>query len=113
MEQQALNGIAGSNFGNSYLVEKKFEIMLDNASKRLMAEISSLRGAVSSLQSELVELKRGREHASMQNAPQAPVQSVLQTPSVQRAETPLRPRYGDYNSEDVAVEKMFYFGNKR
>ncbi len=106
MEQQALSGIAGSNLGNGYLMEKKFELMLESLGKKLMSEISSLRETVNSLQSEAAELKRG--HA------QAPVQSVLQTSNTHaKQETPLKPRYGDYNPEDVAVEKMFYFGNKR
>ncbi len=102
--EQTLSG-AGSGFNGSYLLEKKFEVMLESLGKKLMSEISSLRETVNSLQSELGELKRGHV--------QAPVQSVLQTPSAQRAEAPLKPRYGDYNPEDVAVEKMFYFGNRR
>ena len=105
MEQQALGGIAGSGFNNSYLIEKKFEVMLESLGKRLMSEISSIKETVNSLQSEVTELKRGHAQAS--------AQTVLQTPSVHKVETPLRPRYGDYNPEDVAVEKMFYFGNKR
>lgn len=26
---------------------------------------------------------------------------------------PIRPRYGDYKSEDVSIGKFFYYGNKR
>ena len=105
MEQQSLSGIGGSGFNGSYLIEKKFEVMLESLGKKLMSEISSLKETINSLQSEVSELKRGHV--------QAPVQSVLQTQSAPRAEAPLKPRYGDYKPEDVAVEKMFYFGNRR
>jgi len=107
MEQQTLSGIAGSNFGNSYLIEKKFEVMLESLGKKLVSEISSIKETINSLQSEIGELKRSHAQAPAQNVPQSPViQAKAESPS-------LRPRYGDYNPQDVAVEKMFYFGNRR
>ena len=64
MDQQVLSGIAGSNFGNSYLIEKKFEVMLDNASKKLMAEVLKIKESLSSLQEEVKELRRGSAQVS-------------------------------------------------
>ena len=105
MEQQALSGIAGSNLGNSYLIEKKFEVMLDNASKKLMAEVLKIKESLTSLQEDVNELRRGSSQATAtvsfpQNGRSASSESA-------------RPAYDNINPKDVAVEKMFYFGNKR
>jgi len=105
MEQQVSNGIPISNFGNSYLMEKKFEVMLDNASKKLMAEVLKIRELLASLQEEVNELRRGGSQAVAtvtfpQNGRSAGSESA-------------RPAYDNINPKDVAVEKMFYFGNKR
>ncbi|MBI2647182.1 hypothetical protein HYW99_01780, partial [Candidatus Woesearchaeota archaeon] len=35
----------------------------------------------------------------------------FQNSSAKNAE-PLKPRYGDYKSEDVSIDKFFYFGRK-
>ena len=107
MEQQVLSGIAGSNFGNSYLAEKKFEVMLDNASKKLMTEVLKIKESLSSLQEEVKELRRG--------SAQAPATASF--PHAERnysaSSESARPRQNDINPKDVAVEKIFYFGNKR
>lgn len=109
MEQQALSGIAGSNFGNSYLVEKKFEVMLDNASKKLMAEITKIKETIGSLQADVKELKAGYTNNSKMESQR----QVMHIPSDNAESKGIRPGYDDINPKDVAVEKMFYFGNKR
>ncbi len=106
MEQQGLGNIAGNGFGNSYLMEKKFEVMLDNASKKLMAEVLKIKESLSSLQEEVKELRRGSAQApATVSFPQAERNYSASSESA-------RPR-NDINPKDVAVEKMFYFGNKR
>ena len=107
MEQQVLSGIAGSNLGNSYLIEKKFEVMLDNASKKLMAEVIKIKESLTLLQEDVNELRKG--------STQAP--ETVSFPHAERnyyaSSESARPRQNDINPKDVAVEKMFYFGNKR
>ena len=104
---QVLNGIAGSNLGHSYLAEKKFEVMLDNASKKLMAEVIKMKESLSSLQEDVKELKRSSAQApATVSFPHSGSNSSASSESV-------RPRQNDINPKDVAVEKMFYFGNKR
>jgi len=105
MEQQALSGIAGSNFGNSYLIEKKFEVMLDNASKKLMNEVLKIKESLTSLQEDVNELRRGSSQV-------AAAVSFPQNGRSSSSESS-RTRQNDINPKDVAVEKMFYFGNKR
>ena len=107
MEQQALSGIAGSNFGNSYLIEKKFEVMLDNASKKLMAEITKIKEAVGSLQADVKELKAGYTNGSRTESQR---QAIHISPG--NTSNGIKP-YDNINPKDVAVEKMFYFGNRR
>ena len=108
MEQQILNGIAGSNFGNSYLIEKKFEVMLDNASKKLIAEITKIKEVVGSLQADVNELKAGYTNTSKMESQR---QAIPISPGNTRGNG-IKPHEG-INPKDVAVEKMFYFGNKR
>jgi len=102
---QVLNSIAGNGFGNSYLAEKKFEVMLDNTSKKLMAEIIKIKESLISLQEEVNQLRR----SSRQAAATASFPQNISSSSSESA----RPRQNDINPKDVAVEKMFYFGNKR
>ena len=103
---QVLSGIAGSNFGNSYLVEKKFEIMLDNASKKLMAEVLKIKESLTSLQEDVNQLRRGSQVSATASFPQAERNYSTSSGSA-------RPTHDNINPKDVAVEKMFYFGNKR
>src|SRR3989338_2013859 len=101
---QVLNGIAGSNLGHSYLAEKKFEVMLDNASKRLMAEISKIRETMGSLQADVKELK---EHT---NSPRTESQrQAIHISPGNTGSNGIKP-HEEINPKDVAVEKMFYFG---
>ena len=104
---QVLNGIAGNGFGNSYLAEKKFEVMLDNTSKKLMAEIIKIKESLISLQEEVNQLRRGSSQAAATASfPQAERNYSTSSGSA-------RPTHDNINPKDVAVEKMFYFGNKR
>src|SRR3989338_1632787 len=103
---QVLSGIAGSNFGNSYLVEKKFEVMLDNASKKLMAEVLKIKESLTSLQEDVNQLRRGSQVSATVSFPQAERNYSASSESA-------RPRQNEINPKDVAIEKMFYFGNKR
>ena len=109
MNQQTLNGMPGSNFNNSYLMEKKFEVMLDTTNRRLIAEITKIKEALASLQDDVNKLKTGyakdsRTEIQRQNIAVSPGESGTRI---------IRPGYDDINPEDVSVEKMFYFGNRR
>ncbi|MBI2523550.1 hypothetical protein HYW19_04100 [Candidatus Woesearchaeota archaeon] len=111
MEQQILNGIASSNFGNSYLIEKKFEVMLDNASKKLMAEVLKIKESLTLLQEDVKELKRSGVQAPAQV--NAQVNYAYAESRRSASSESARTTHDNINPKDVAVEKMFYFGNKR
>ena len=134
---------AGSQMDNSYLMEKKFELMIDSNNKKLVNEINALKGAVSSLNIEIASLRK--QVNDMQTSPVAPAAAPVferdnnnvavnqdAQPAQARnsaatgpvrgswsAETArgrgesIKPRFGDYTPEDVPVEKFFYFGNKK
>ena len=120
--------------------QKRFELMIDMATKKLQQEIAALKEHISSLNSEIGSLKSQVSRLQFQPQPQHPVQKTLnanenqniqpkkevkivdcrpederkgefQSGSAKNAE-PVRPRYGDYKPEDVSIDKFFYFGRK-
>ncbi|MBI4149203.1 hypothetical protein HY491_02030 [Candidatus Woesearchaeota archaeon] len=99
---------------DDYFLQKQIEVLLDISSKKVMQELAVLKGMVGKLSEELGELKaRERraapvEHQQQTTATAAPVS----TPS-QRQEQPVQQRYGNVKPEEVAIDKFFYFGNKR
>ncbi len=118
--------------------QKRFELMIDMATKKLQQEIAALKDQITSLNSEIGSLKS--QVTRLQFQPQAKeVQTKLQNqqgkiqqkkeveiidcrPVEERKEEfksgaaknsePLKPRYGDYQPEDVSIDKFFYFGRK-
>lgn len=115
------------------LLEKKFEYILDIQTKKLKNEIESMKQQQNSLYSEIESLKKQMQKASFSsiaaehNAQQGSTQNIpivavgsakleqetKELGSSANSTTQARPRFGDYKSGDVSVEKMFYFGSKR
>ena len=117
--------------------QKRIELMLEMATKKLQQEIQGLKDQVSSLNSELGSLKSQISRLQFQppqpklvqktlgeqsNLPKKQVEIVDCRPEEERKEEfksgaaknsePIRPRYGDYEPKDVAIDKFFYFGRK-
>lgn len=127
--------------------QKRFELMIDMATKKLQQEITALKENIASLNSEIGSLKSQISRLQFQPQQNHPVQKTLfdsqtekqgvQTqaasqkrevkivdcrPENERHEEfksgaaknaePVRPRYGDYQPEDVSIDKFFYFGRK-
>ncbi len=123
MEASTLNIAANKEIDGTYMLEKKFEIMIGTATKKILAEIASVRESVSALQNELNDVKRARQQsqpASMPAAAPSPYSSAANIPqntsngssNNHPSSTVARPRFGDYKPEDVSVDKFFYFGHK-
>ena len=121
--------------------QKRFELMVDMATKKLQQEIAGLKDQISSLHGEMGSLKSQMDKIQIQGQQATAVQSILsnqpenesvdtktetkivdtrpkeqqqqipQSGAAKNAE-PIKPRYGDYVSEDVAIDKFFYFGKK-
>ncbi len=118
--------------------QKRFELMVEMATKKLQQEINILKEHISSLNAELGSLKSQISrlqfqppHHSVQKTltgetaqikPKKEVEIVDCRPENERREdfksgsdknaAPIKPRYGDYEPEDVSIDKFFYFGRK-
>ena len=126
MAEQTLKIVPNSEMDNSYLLEKKFEFMIESSSKRLINELSALKDAIGRLNSEIADLRK-QVNGMQKQAPAAAVfensNAGAQEDSQQRARNSgaaearnngaVKPRFGDYEPKDVPIEKFFYFGNKR
>jgi uncharacterized protein YydD (DUF2326 family) len=86
--------------GQDLFTQKRIELMMDVANKKVLAEVQLLRKMVTQLEQELVELRK-----KISDRPQ-----LAQTDNKPSQDA---PRYGDYTSEDVSVEKMFNFSGKK
>ena len=122
--------------------QKRFELMIEMATKKLQQEVAELKGYVTSLNSEIGSLKSQVSRIQFQpqqahavqrtlSEPQTEIQNVQPKkdvkiidcrPDNERHEDfqsgsaknaePVRPRYGDYEPKDVSIDKFFYFGRK-
>ena len=123
MEASTLNIAANKEMDGSYMLEKKFEIMIGTATKKVLTEILSLKESIASLQNEIGDIKRARIQSAPapSSAPVSPYSGAANVPSNNAnivssnshpSTTIARPRFGDYKPEDVSVDKFFYFGKK-
>lgn len=94
-----------SSFDNQY------QIMLERQNRQLVNEINILKNAVAELQEALEQLKKEpRPTPEPRPEPKRPEPPVMQ--SKLKEEKKEHPKQGEFSSEDVAVEKVFYFGKK-
>ncbi len=118
--------------------QRRFELTVEMATKKLQQEINALKENVSSLNSEIGSLKsqisrlqfQPQDH-SAQRALEPERQGIQQKkevkiidcrPESERHEEfesgaaknaePIKPRFGDYKPDDVSIDKFFYFGRK-
>ena len=116
--------------------QKRFELMIEMATKKLQQEMLSLKEHINSLNSEIGSLKSQVNRLQFQPQNAAPRNNDKADESVQkktveivdcrpegerkqefrsgaeRNAEPVRPRYGDYEPKDVSIDKFFYFGRK-
>ena len=118
--------------------QKRFELMVEMATKKLQQEIQTLKEHINSLNNEMGSIKSqvsrlrfqpqpktenlNTENFVEQNFPSKEVKIVDCRPEDERKgefvggsaknSEPIRPRFGDYKSEDVSIDKFFYFGRK-
>ncbi len=131
MEQQA-----------DLFTQKRFELMVEMATKKLQQEINSLKETMCSMAGEINSLKSQVSRLQFQPQQAHIVQKTLTEPQhkeeisrpkkdveivdcrpdherkeefksgAERNSEPVRPRYGDYETKDVSIDKFFYFGRK-
>jgi len=91
---------------NDALMEQKFQMLLQMHLRKYEEEITNLKTAVASLNSELMTMK-----TKMTEVPRVETREKQQELKKEPVES--HPKRGNYTSADVDVQKMFYFGNKR
>ena len=121
--------------------QKRFELMIEMATKKLQQEMASLKEHLVSLNSEIGSLKSQVSRLQFQPPQKHTVQTTLGEPQqeqtiqprkevkivdcrpegerhqdfksgAEKNAEPIRPRYGDYEPKDVSIDKFFYFGRK-
>ncbi len=100
---------------NQYLLEKRFELLLDLSNKKLLKEITEIRDAVVRLEGEIRNLKSSQRSAvtvqkTLAEQPEpkqtVPLPNQIPQPSaVSSSEQKINP-------SDFSIEKYFYFGKK-
>lgn len=123
MEGIKLESSMESSDLGGYLLQKKIEVMIEANNKKVAVELSNLNKSISKLNVEIDEIKRQLSEArtsettnSSRNEEKEESQSAVNTITITNTEKKSdlpKPRYGDYKSEDVAIDKVFYFGGKR
>ena len=112
---------------------KKYEAEISSLKQAISAiagEINSIKGQVSRMQFAPQQMQSPQrvlveqpQQFQQQESPVKKVEIVDCRPKSERKEEfvsssaknaePIRPRFGDYTSQDVSIEKFFYYGNKR
>ena len=97
---------------SDYLAQKQFEILLEQNNKKYDTELDSLRSALDTLQAQFNQLQtefhqlvedRARKIVKVVEEKQETIKTEPQT---------VHPRRGNFNSNDVPIDKFFYFGKK-
>ena len=122
--------------------QRRFELMVEMATKKLQQEINTLKETVCSMAGEINSVKSQISRLQFQPQQAHPVQRTLVEPQqesqniqprkevkivdcrpegerrgdfksgAEKNAEPVKPRYGDYEPKDVSIDKFFYFGKK-
>lgn len=87
----------------------RFSKVLDSLSK----EIFSLKDELGAVKSSLSTIRVQMSQASQQASQQKPAQQQLQKEEQKPQQPVNHPRSGSYKSEEVAIDKFFYFGSRK
>lgn len=88
------------------LFEAKFQLLTEELQKKHNAEVNVLSTTIAGLNDEISSLKLQLQRLQEQSKPQQKEkQEQLAAPAKEA-----HPRHGNFKPEDVAIEKMFYFG---
>ncbi len=113
----------------SFLLERQLKMLIEISTKKYDQEIASLKSTVASLQQDIGTLRANVKSIRTEQAQSpihtAPIQQHVQAqPSRVEQHMDMAPRpnetpsmtmarTGNFKSEDVSVDKFFYFGNKK
>ena len=112
MENLILQKDSGAT--DSYLLQKKIEIMMELSHKKIKSELDSIKEMITRLEGTVSEIKRclGTANAKTEfNAAPAPNIPARESPTAAR-QNEEKTNSPNAQSEDVSIEKFFYFGKK-
>lgn len=105
------------------LMQRRFELLFEMTAKKYEEEIKGLKATVATLSSEVGflrnEVKKAPQQAPVVPAPEPvaaapePAPEPVKIERQQKIEVPeAHPKRGDFGSQDVSIEKFFYYGTK-
>lgn len=92
-----------------YLVEQKVKLLVNMYMKNVAGEIQEIHEKVHSVVEQVALLRQ--EMASLKGGT-APSPAKKEESKKEEPKKETNPRQGNFTSEDVSIEKMFYFGRK-
>ncbi|MBD3303527.1 hypothetical protein GF343_00110 [Candidatus Woesearchaeota archaeon] len=97
--------------GSSF--DKQYQVTLERQNRQLAGEINTLKQTVAELKQAVEQLKKEPrpKPPEPRPEPEPPGPPTVQA-KLKKEESKDNPKQGKYTSEDVAVEKVFYFGKK-
>lgn len=96
------------------MAKEEVEAILQNFATKLVEEFNALHAQLEQNNAQLQKLMQqlSATPAAVQQQEQVPVQRTLPQEPTQAAQA-ANPRTGNFATEDVCIEKMFYFGTKK
>src|SRR3989344_1424618 len=105
---------------DEYLFQKRMELLIDTNNKKVSGELNNLKNMISQLNNDIHELKKKINESQIEPIGEA---VKLEERSediddnkikrIEKQKTTAKPRWGDYQPEDVSKKKFFYFGKKK
>ncbi|MBN1644913.1 hypothetical protein JW851_02650 [Candidatus Woesearchaeota archaeon] len=103
---------------------EQYIIMMERNNRKIMEEVQKVKQEVSKIIHEFSEIKKQFEQMPetlRETSPRKAIETQSKlTPKTEQKQSfrtapkkkAKNPRQGDYTSDDVSIEKMFYFGKK-
>ncbi|MBW3005730.1 hypothetical protein KY344_02960 [Candidatus Woesearchaeota archaeon] len=88
--------------------DRQYQIMLERQNRQIAQEVQALKETVVALQEAVEQLKQAKPASAQQQQPKQETQATF----AKKQEPKQHPKQGGFTSEDVAVDKVFYFGKK-
>lgn len=98
----------------SALAERKFQVELERVTKQVNQELNVFRDSVNNIITELNSLKEEVGKLKTTQPPKKKEKQISFGPEQKTIQQPKEkhPKQGGFDSQDVDINKMFYFGNK-
>ncbi|MBI4144360.1 hypothetical protein HY486_03875 [Candidatus Woesearchaeota archaeon] len=115
--KEAIAPVKLAETSSSSMDDARLSLLLEMHEKKFLREIQELRAITDGLSGEIIMLKKEVVRLSSVPQPVSPVSAVppVEVSKVESSKVEEKadhPRQGKYKPEDVAIDKMFYFGNK-